>query len=63
MAQNPAFEESAHVAKVNVHVANIPGKTGGAMHGGGVVPPPGDLSGMHGYGEVTSGQKGHPGID
>jgi hypothetical protein len=57
------FDESAHASEVNAQVSRVPGKTSGAMHGGGVVPAPGDLSGMHGYGEVTSGQKGHPGTD
>jgi len=54
------FSEGSHNAKVNAQVSNIPGKTGGEMHGGGVVPAPGDTPGMHGYGEVTSGTKGYP---
>lgn len=54
------FDESAHASKVNAHVAQVPGKTSGATHGGGVVPAPGDTPRMNGYGEVTSGQKGHP---
>lgn len=68
MSDVAAFDEGAHSSKVNAHVSNIPGKTGGEMHGGGVVGKGGayptfETPGMHGYGEVTSGQKGHPGTD
>jgi len=63
MADAPFFDKGSHEAAVSKHVSNVPGKTGGATHGGGVVPAPGDTPGMNGYGEVTSGQKGHPGTD
>lgn len=35
------FPAGSHQAEVEKHVRNIPGKSSGAVHGGGVVPKPG----------------------
>lgn len=57
------FPGASHRTLVEGFVRGVPGRTAGAMHGGGVIPSPDPTPGMHGYGEVTSGQKGHPGTD
>jgi hypothetical protein len=65
MAEAPFFKESSHKAAVEKHVSNVPGPTGGSTHGAGVVGnggayPTFATPGQDGYGEVTSGTKGHP---